>query len=127
MHGGDEAGVNWHLDILNAWSIENPDSDIPRLNSLDDNRQMHSSRFLVSSDYLSLNNLTIGYTIPNEVANRLKIRSARVYFTGDNLMLLTARKGLDPRQSFGGTDWQAVGSHNYSSLRTISGGITLTF
>ncbi|WP_088654122.1 SusC/RagA family TonB-linked outer membrane protein [Geofilum rhodophaeum] len=127
MHGGDEAGVNWHMDILDAWSYDNRDSNIPRLNSLDDNRQMHSSRFLVSSNYLSLNNLTVGYTLPSTVTDYLNINSARIYFSGDNLFLLTARKGLDPRQSFGGTDWQAVGSHNYSSLRTLSGGITLTF
>ncbi|GAO31493.1 TonB-dependent receptor [Geofilum rubicundum JCM 15548] len=127
MHGGDEAGVNWHKDILNAWSYDNPNSDIPRLNSLDDNRQMHSSRFLESSDYLSVNNLTLGYTIPSQVSEYLKLASARVYFSADNLALWSARKGLDPRQSFGGTDWQAVGSHNYSALRTLSGGITVNF
>ncbi|TCO07507.1 SusC/RagA family TonB-linked outer membrane protein [Natronoflexus pectinivorans] len=127
MHGGDEAGINWHKDILDAWSFDNPNSNVPRLNASDDNRQMHSSRFLQSSDYLSINNITVGYTLPRQITDYLNLGSARIYFAGDNVALLTSRKGLDPRQDFGGINWQSVGSHNYSALRTLSGGISVTF
>lgn len=51
MHTGTSstAGTNWHTDILDAWSPENPGSDIPRLNAGDDSYQLDSDRFLVSS------------------------------------------------------------------------------
>lgn len=41
MHTGTSstAGTNWHTDILDAWSQENPGSDIPRLNAGDDSYQ----------------------------------------------------------------------------------------
>ncbi len=127
MHSGDNAGVNWHKDILNAWTEENRSSDIPRLNSSDITYQKFSTRFLTSSDYLSLNNLTFGYTLPKSFTKKLDINSVRFFFAGDNLALLTARKGLDPRQSLGATSYTSVGAHNYTALRTISGGLSVTF
>jgi hypothetical protein len=129
MHTGysSNAGTNWHKDILSAWTPESPNTDVPRLNSSDNSYQQHSSRFLVSSDYLSLNNVTVGYTFPKKWVEPLKISSLRIYFAADNVALLTARKGLDPRQSMGVASWDAVGAHYYTALRTISGGVTIKF
>ena len=129
MHSGDESGQNWHKDILNAWSDTNKNSNIPRINNIDVSSQQYSSRFLTSSNFLSLNNLTIGFTIPKKITEKIKIGSARIYFAGDNLMLLTKRKGLDPRQTLGGISGTGAttGTHIYSAIRTISGGVTLTF
>ena len=127
MHSGDNAGLNWHKDILNAWSPENKTSDIPRLNAGDDSYQKVSTRFLTSSDYLSLDNLMIGYTLPSRLTKKYNINKVRVYVVGDNIGMLTARKGLDPRQSFGGISRTAAGAHRYSALRTLSAGVTLTF
>lgn len=130
MHTGTSstAGTNWHTDILDAWSPENPGSDIPRLNAGDDSYQLDSDRFLVSSNYLNINNITIGYTFPEKWLKKLHIASLRVYATGDNLWVFSARRGLDPRMFFGGTGGSINnGNFTYSSMRNISGGITLTF
>jgi TonB-linked SusC/RagA family outer membrane protein len=129
MHSGysSNAGSNWHKDILDAWTPDNPNTDVPRLNSSDNSDQKHSSRFLVSSDYLSLNNITVGYTLPGKWVEPLKISSLRIYFAADNLAFLTARKGLDPRQDIGVSAWDAVGAYNYTALRTISGGVAIKF
>lgn len=130
MHTGTSstAGTNWHTDILDAWSPENPGSNIPRLNAGDDSYQLDSDRFLVSSNYLSINNITIGYTFPEKWLKKLHIASLRVYATGDNLWVFSARRGLDPRMFFGGTGGSINnGNFTYSSMRNISGGITLTF
>jgi TonB-linked SusC/RagA family outer membrane protein len=129
MHTGysSNAGSNWHKDILNAWTPENPHTNVPRLNASDNSYQQHSSRFLVSSDYLSLNNITLGYTLPKKWVEPLKISSLRIYFAADNVALLTARKGLDPRQGMGVTSWNSVSAHRYTALRTISGGVSIKF
>jgi hypothetical protein len=68
MHGGTSstAGRNWHVDIANAWTPENRFTDVPRLNHSDKYTNSLSDRFLVSSDYLSLNNITFGYTFPKK-------------------------------------------------------------
>ncbi len=127
MHNGQSSmgGTNWHFDILNAWTLENPNSNIPRLNAGDDSRQQNSTRYLVSSNYLSVNNITLGYTLPKKWTEKLQIASLRIYATGDNLWVFSKRQGLDPRQDFGGTEW--AGSFRYSALRSISGGLSISF
>lgn len=62
MHSGysSDAGRNWHKDILKAWTPENPDTDVPRVNSNDQYTNYISDRFIISSDFLSLQNITLG-------------------------------------------------------------------
>jgi TonB-linked SusC/RagA family outer membrane protein len=124
MHSGTsgDAGQNWHKDIYDAWTPENTNSDVPRLNAQDRYASSTSTRWLTSSNYLSLNNITVGYTIPENIASKLRIEKLRIYFAADNVALLTSRKGLDPRQSY-----TAATTARYTPIRTISGGISLTF
>ncbi len=125
MHYGDTIGVNWHTDIMNAWTPENTKTNVPRLNASDVSYEHRSSRELTSSDYLSINNITFGYTLPKKITRKLHMGSIRVYLAADNVALFSKRKGLDPRQSFGGVS--DIGSYNYSAMRTISGGLNITF
>ncbi len=132
MHSGKQIGRNWHMDILNAWSEDNKDTNIPRISSGDDWDQQTSDRWLVSSNYLSLNNITLGYTLPKDLTKKAKIEKVRFFFQGDNLALCSARKGFDPRQgqnaySTGLGISTDSGNFVYSQLRTLSGGISLTF
>ena len=124
MHGGasSSAGWNWHKDIYNAWTPENPTSNIPRLNASDKYTNSASTRWLPSSDYLSINNITVGYTLPQQLVKKVMLDKVRVYFTADNVALISARKGLDPRQSY-----ISATTALYTPIRTISGGISLTF
>ena len=129
MQTGDLMGQNWHKDILKAWTPENTNTDIPRIStaSTDASSQKMSSRFLVSSDYLSINNITLGYTLPKQWTQKLGISGLRLYVTGDNLAVLSCRKGFDPRQYLGLGSSTGSGNFAYSALRTITGGITLNF
>ncbi|MDR0895350.1 MAG: TonB-dependent receptor [Prevotellaceae bacterium] len=129
MHTGfaSMAGTNWHVDIRDAWTPEHTNTNVPRLSSADDSYQKDSSRFLVSSDYLSFNNITLGYTLPNSILRKLGMSSIRVYVTGDNLGVISARTGLDPRLRLGTGSSTTVGNYTYSAMRNISGGISLTF
>ena len=127
MHSGTSsyAGNNWHKDILKAWTPDNPNTDVPRLNASETSSRAAnnlSTRFLVSSDYLSVNNITVGYTFPTKLLKSLEISKLRIYFAADNVALFSARKGLDPRQSF-----TAATTSLYTAIRTMSGGISLTF
>ena len=128
MHTGSSAGTAWHADILNAWTPENRYTDVPRLCASDNLGQNPTSRWVVSSDYLSFNNVTLGYTLPQNLIKKLGIGSVRVYVTGDNLGVISARKGLDPRMMIAGGSYDDQSStSNYSAMRNITGGITLTF
>ena len=122
------AGQAWHKDVLRAWTPENRDTDVPRLDGDTQVSQSNVDRFLISSNYLSVNNVTLGYTFPAAWARKIALSSLRVYVAGENLAVLTARKGLDPRDSFAiGGFTSGRGTSSYSTMRTITGGITLTF
>ncbi|BDC98260.1 TonB-dependent receptor [Persicobacter psychrovividus] len=124
MHVGrsNNAGTNFHKDILNAWTPENKSSNIPRLNNSDLDVNSSSTRFLVSSDYLSVANLSLGYTFPKKITDKMGLTFLRAYVVADNVAMWTARKGLDPRQSF-----TSSGSFRYSPIRSVSGGVTVKF
>ena len=83
---------------------------------------MNGDRSLTKASYLSLRNATLGYTFPKRMLSKAKIEKLRLYVVGDNLFLLSARKGLDPRQSITGDT-----GYNYSAVRTVSFGINLEF
>ena len=130
MHTSSSAGTAWHKDALKAWTEDNPDTDVPRLDDDTSVGQTAVDRFMISSSYLSVNNLTLGYTIPEKELSRYGIENVRVYFSADNLAVLSARKGVDPRFSMGlgsYTSGSGLNSGSYSAMRTLTGGITLTF
>ncbi len=132
MHTGKQSGRNWSTDILKAWTPENTNTDIPRISSSDDIDQQNSSRFLVSTTYLSLNALTLGYTLPSELTKKYQINRLRLFVTGDNLALFSARKGFDPRQTQNSSSSglgisTSSGNFVYSQMRSISGGVSITF
>lgn len=114
MHGGTSTGQNFHKDILNSWTPENKNTDIPMVDYAGRFASSVSDRFLISRSYLAINNLTIGYTLPKNLSDAVSLKRVRVYFVGDNLALFSARQGFDPR--FGG----GVG---YKSIRTFSAGV----
>ena len=59
---GQIVGRSYHRDIYNAWTPENPDSNIPRWQYDDMTFANASDRWLIDGSYLSLRNITLGYT-----------------------------------------------------------------
>lgn len=122
MHGGGNPGTALHADALRSWTPENSSSNVPILDNTWQYNNSTSDRWLTSARYLALNNVNLGYTLPTSLTRRIKIDTIRIYVAADNVALWSARKGLDPRQSF-------IQTHaaSYSSLRTISAGFKVTF
>jgi TonB-linked SusC/RagA family outer membrane protein len=91
---GAEQGYNRWDKILDAWSPENPGSDIPRVRANDPNKnfQQPSDWFLENGNYLRIKNALIGYTFPKMNWNS----GFRVYVSGDNLFTFTKYSGMDP-------------------------------
>jgi TonB-linked SusC/RagA family outer membrane protein len=112
-------GYAIHKDMLKAWSEDNTDSNIPRWQFADENTGAVSDRYLIKNSYLALQNVQIGYTVPQRFYSALGLSKVRLYASGDNLYLWSKRKGYDPRIS--------SGYGVYSPMRTISGGINIQF
>ena len=62
------------------------------------------------------------YTLPKSLTQKFQVSKLRLFFAADNVALLSARKGLDPRQSF-----TSATTALYTPIRTISGGVNITF
>lgn len=117
-----------HKDVLNAWSPEQAGTGIdpkgiPALNSAQstDNNDV-SSRFLVSSDYFAIKNVTFTYNIPKNLLNKVGIKGLLLSATGENLATFTKRRGLSSQQDFNG-----IISNQYPPARVFSLGLNLKF
>lgn len=117
------AGRAIHVDMEKAWTPENPNTNIPRWQYGDSNMTSASDRFLTNASYLTLSNITLGYTLPTQWLQPLGVQKVRFYVVADNIWTWSKRQGLDPRQSITGSST----SLNYRPIRTVSGGITVTF
>ena len=123
LMGGGDAGTNWSPDIFNRWTPENANSNVPRVQQGYQYANQSSDRFLTKNDCFSLKNVTLGYTLPKALLNKVGIQSLRIYASGDNLYFTSKRQGLDPRQYMDGT----MNAAAYSAIRTISFGLNLNF
>ena len=116
-------GMALHRDILNAWTPDNTGSDIPRLNYNDQYANYTSDRFLTNGSWLSLQNVSLSYSLPRKWANAAGLNSVRLGVSGENLTYWSKRKGLDPRiNSYGGAS-----NTKYAPARTIMGGLSVQF
>lgn len=117
------AGRNIHVDAYDSWTASNPSSSIPRWQFDDLYTSNQSTRFLTDASYLNIQNINIGYTFPAKWTKAALINSLRIYASAENVFYWSKRKGFDPRQTYSGT----VNATRYSPIRTISGGISVTF
>ena len=117
------AGYNFHKDLLNSWSADNVNSNIPRMQWDDINSVSSSTRFLTDASYFNIENINLGYTFPAKWTRKALINSMRLYVSCENVFYWSKRKGFDPRQSYSGSS----NATRYSPMRTFSGGISLTF
>jgi len=116
-------GHAFHADLLDAWTPENTSSNIPRFRFGDQYSASTSDRFLTDASYLSLNNINAGYMIPSRICKKLGIERVRIYLAADNVYMWSKRQGLAPNYNFSG----GANSTIYAPIRTISGGLNISF
>lgn len=121
MNEGDY-GNALHIDQLKGWRKAGDVTDIPRLQYGNSNINPTSDRFLTDATYFALRNINLSYTFNQKSVKYFGIGSLKVFATGENLFLLTARKGMDPQEAFSGTT-----SNVYLPSRVLSLGVNVSF
>lgn len=87
-----------------------------------------SSQYLEKGDYLKLRNVTLGYTLPNRLSNRVKMNQIRVYVSANNLMSFTKFSGYDPELEIDQTSGGSYSSfQSMPSSRVFMFGLNLNF
>ena len=126
MNSGAAIGsTNYHKDIRNSWTPERPTNQPILTNEADQLKYANatSTRFLTSRSFLSLTNARISYDIPKTLLQRLGLSGASVYVSGDNLFLISARKGYASMSSQSG----GSSTSRYLPVSTFVAGIRLGF
>lgn len=92
-----DTGRNYRKAALNAWTQDNPNTNIPRAVLGDPNRNNRAStRFLENGDYLRIKTISLGYSLPKKTVDNIGINRLRFFMTGQNLFTFTSYSGLDP-------------------------------
>lgn len=126
-------GANWAMssEMRRRWRQPGDITDIPKaftsanvgLNQTD------NSRYLSDGSYMRLKNITLSYDIPKEVLSKIKLRSARVYATSQNLLTFTRYNGVDPEVSVFANTNTAMGTDflTYPQSKIYQFGINIGF
>ena len=124
--------VNFRADV-SPWSPTNTNTTDPRIGLAAGNQGIvannfsYTDRWLENASYTRLRNVEVGYAIPSQVLNRLKVRNARVYVSGQNMFTITKYSGLDPDVTGANIQERGLDNGHWPSPRVVSVGITGDF
>ncbi|MGC3945157.1 MAG: SusC/RagA family TonB-linked outer membrane protein, partial [Chryseolinea sp.] len=130
MQGLDPTySFNMYAETINRWHGEGTSNSIPRMTTARDNLNHRTSdMFVEKGDFFRLKNITLGYNLPQSVAQNLKLTRARIYVTGQNVFVITKYSGMDPELGYADNNRQVnVDYAQYPQARTFTVGATLTF
>ena len=115
-----------------VWAEDNTDAYFPRpmaYSSTSGPLSKVNDRYLQNIRYMRLKNLTVGYTFPQQWTRKFYVSKLRLYFTAQNLFVVTGYSGYDPEVSMRASnpmtpslDWGA-----YPKSKVYTFGIDLTF
>lgn len=116
--------------ILNAWTEDNKNTNIPKaelLRNWTNNGDTHSSYYIEDGSYFRLRSLTLGYNIPNSTIKTIGLSGVRLYVQGTNLFTLTKYSGLDPELQASNTLFFGQDNGNYPIQKSIVIGLNVGF
>ena len=93
-----QRNTNAAVELLNVWTKPGDVTDIPNIVDLYGVPQeiQPDSRWVESSSFLRLKNLTIAYSLPKTWMDAVKMKDVTLHFTGRNLLTFTSFNGVDP-------------------------------
>ena len=110
--------------------LANPGTDMPRFATNDVNRNNRmSTRFIEDGSYLRIQNVSLAYTLPASLTQKVRISKLRVYVNIQNLYTFTNYSGYDPEIGAYNQDprMQNVDMGRYPTPRMITFGLDVDF
>lgn len=120
--------LNKSVDLLNAWTPENTNTDLPRVaykSTGSITNDMFSQRFLQNATYLKIANVELGYNLPDSWFGGF-VHGIRLYVSGQNLATLSKYRGYNVDFA-GGTFTPGYNYCSYPTPRTVMFGINMSF
>ena len=125
-----DVAKNFDRIVLDTWTPEKTDAPYARWGS-DTHSSSRTSRSVEDASYIKLQSLSLAFTLPNKVVNKLGITSAKFSLVGNNLLTITDYPGLDPQDTntrYSNTATQTGDEGlSYPNTKTYSIGLSVTF
>lgn len=119
---------NYSTGILDAWTPQNTNTDVPRLVSGDPNNNRRDSDFFIEdASFVKLKNLNITYKFNPDFLKKLFIQRASISLSASNVFVITKYSGLDPEVNYSAASNfnQGFDSASYPAVRTFTLGLNL--
>ncbi|MEM1121123.1 MAG: TonB-dependent receptor [Bacteroidota bacterium] len=126
--GASADGSITDASLLNAWTANNQDTDIPALTSTGF-QQIESSRFIEDGTFIRLKNISLSYDLPKDVLSSVGIERASIIVSGQNVFTITNYTGYDPEVNSGGNSNTDIGFDTgvYPNPKSWTVGLNVTF
>ncbi|MDQ1162285.1 TonB-linked SusC/RagA family outer membrane protein [Chryseobacterium sp. SORGH_AS 447] len=123
----DILDANYQTKILDRWTGEGSTNENPRLTRNDPNKNYSrlSDWYLQKGDYFRIKLVTLGYTLPQNIAQNIGASKVRFFVTGENLFTFTKYTGYDPEIAAG--DSYGIDRAFYPQAKTFMFGANITF
>ena len=107
--------TNVSKDLLNAWTPDNTNTDIPIVESQGSfsTTSAPNSFYIENGSFLKLRSLALGYNVDRELLQKVGISTLRLYIQGENLFTATKYSGLDPEIVGGSTSALGIDRASY--------------
>jgi len=114
-------GINVSSDLLNAWTPDNTNTNVPALEASNAVLDGSSDRYLFKSDFIRLKNISLGYNFTKSQLGNLPVRSIKIFVQAENLYTWTDWKGFDPEPV------TTYSLNVYPNPKTVSVGVNVDF
>jgi len=125
----DNTYLNQMTTVLDRYTAENTDGSLPRFTTTNSNNTYVSDRYVEDGSYLRIQNLTIGYRLPESIIKHVKMTNLRLYMSAQNLLTFTKYSGYDPEIGSydNGILLMNVDQGHYPNPRTVTFGVNVEF
>lgn len=112
--------------LLNRWTPDNTVTDVHK--AIENPAVTISDRFVEDGSYIRLKSISLGYGLPQKQLTKIKIKAARIYISGSNLLTWTNYTGYDPEVNTNGQNSISSGMDRgaYPTAKSIVAGISIT-
>jgi TonB-linked SusC/RagA family outer membrane protein len=117
---------NFEQHVFSRWTGEGTSNVEPRSSAGGYNWQP-STRFIQDGSFLRLRNVTIGYNLPASLAQKAKMKSARLYLRGTNVFTLTDFTGYSPEVTSATVIDNGIDNGTYPVSSVYAVGLNVTF
>lgn len=123
----NQPNVNRHALYLDRWTGAGTSNEVPRLTTGATSNIAFSDFYVEDASYARIQNVQLGYSLPENFLEKTGINNIRIYAAVSNLYTFTKYSGFDPAASTGEAIGGGIDYGFYPVPRIYMAGLNLNF